>query len=97
MAWDVASFKLAFPEFEPTEEPLVSQALADASREFDPRVCGELTDRLIGLKAAHYLAIAPFGQGSRTKKATSVTTYSLTIEDLLQTKAGGPWGLGYIP
>lgn len=97
MAWTVETFKDAYPEFEPTEEPLVGQALADASLEFDPRVCGRYTERLIGLRAAHYLALAPFGQNTRTDQVTTVTTYSTTIEEILRITAGGPWTMGQLP
>jgi hypothetical protein len=97
MGWTVQSFRDAYPEFAATEEPLVTQALADAVMEFDPRVCGEYTDRLVGLRTAHYLAIAPFGQNTRTEGVDTVTTYSTTIAEILRIKAGGPWVAGYFP
>lgn len=91
MAWDVASFKAAYPEFEATPDAIVLRALTDATKSNDPAVFGSKIDRAVALTTAHDLSLSSFGTQSRLGTDSARTTYLAEWERLAQQCAGGAW------
>ena len=89
MAVDLDSFLVRFPEFEPATEPMIREALGEASRNVDPDVFKEKTDDAIKWKAAHLLAITPFGQQARLVAKDGTTTYGKHFAKLVRSVTPG--------
>lgn len=68
MALTVSTFTTRYPEFATADAGLVQSCLDDAVAELGgatnaPTVWGTVYDRAVGLRAAHFLALSPFGLG----------------------------------
>jgi hypothetical protein len=96
MSWTAAAFKARYPEFNPASDAVVTAALADAVPYIDPGLFSTDTDQAVGLKAAHILAISPFGQNARLVAEDGSTTYAKALEPLVRARAGGPWIAGQL-
>lgn len=106
MTWTPATFVAAWPEFASTlaadtamGRTVVQSALTAAASECDPRLYPDDIDHLVGLLAAHKLAVSPFGQQARVdtgdkKKADETTIYLREFNRLTSLRAGGPWTVG---
>lgn len=75
MAVDNATFLARFPEFTPATTAMVTAALGEAVRNVDESVFGDKTEDACFWKAAHLLAISPFGQQARMVSKEGDTTY----------------------
>lgn len=68
-------FLARFPEFEPASKSMIEAALDEAERNVDAELFADKTDDAIRWKAAHLLAISPFGQQARLIAKDGSTTY----------------------
>jgi hypothetical protein len=75
MAVSRASFLARFPEFEPAPPLMIDEAIAEAVTRVDSGVWGNKTDAGVRWRAAHLLAISPFGQQARLVSKDGSTTY----------------------
>lgn len=94
MAVTTASFLVRFPEFAAVDPAVIARVLADSASEVNDAVFGTLTDKAIELRAAHALAISPYGQNARLEGDTTNTTYGAEFERLARSLASGPWLIG---
>lgn len=97
MTWTPTTFRARWPEFDGVADNVVSAALADAARGVDARLFGTRTDLAVGLRAAHLLAISPYGQQARLESDKSDTTYRAEYLRMAREVAGGPWVMGQTP
>ena len=63
MAVTAAQFKTRFEEFATASDDLVDACLTDAAGQMNADVWGDLYDQGVALRAAHILALSPFGMG----------------------------------
>lgn len=94
MAWTPAAFRAVYKEFVPIADAVIQERLDAAAREVDPRRYGAETDHAVGLRAAHKLATAPFGQSARLTSDAGGSVYQVEFERLGKAKCGGPWLVG---
>lgn len=97
MAVTLASFRVAFPEFEGADDSLVQAKLDEAVLALDERVFGARFDEAVRYRAAHTLAISPFGQNARLVAKDGSTTYGTQFDAVCRACAGGPWVVGQLP
>ena len=62
---NLVTFRLRYPEFDPTSEPLVQAALDEAALSVDVTVYGQKYDAAHGALAAHLLWSGAFGTTTR--------------------------------
>ncbi|HXU01516.1 MAG TPA: hypothetical protein VN903_11010 [Polyangia bacterium] len=72
-------FVLRFPEFESADGAVVESALAYADRAVSD-TWGANRDDFLGLVAARYLALMPFGRDARLSTKEGTTTYDGEID-----------------
>ncbi len=87
MTVSAATFLVEFPEFGPTntQRPgLIEAKLAHAQRFVSTRLWGDRYDRAVYLKAAHLLAMSPFGENARLSKTSPETVYSVLWDQELE-------------
>jgi hypothetical protein len=89
MPWTADTFKAALPEFEPTDDYVVSDALAEAVQEVKTAVFGKKTDVAVKWLAAHLIALRPGSEHARLKKDQSMTIYYHRYEAILNQVAHG--------
>jgi hypothetical protein len=96
VAVDFTSFVVAFPAFRNTDRPRVEVKIAEAKRQVDEAVWGELTDDGVGYLAAHLLAIMPGGEHARLiprnakpVRGEALTTYEREYKRLMRQVASG--------
>lgn len=97
MAVTLASFRVAFPEFEGADDALVQAKLDEATNALDARVFGVRFDEAVQYFAAHRLAISPFGQNARLVAKDGSTTYGESYSSIQRACAGGGWAVGQLP
>lgn len=97
MGVTLASFRVAFPEFEGASDTLVQAKLDEATTALDERVFGVRFDEAVRYRAAHTLAISPFGQNARLVAKDGSTTYGTLFDAVCRACAGGPWVVGQLP
>ena len=97
MAWTASTFKVRYPEFNPTSDALVDAVLAEAVTELDARVFGASYATAVALLAAHKLTTGPSGQTSRLASDMGDSTYRQQLQRLKRTRAGGAWSAGQKP
>ena len=76
------NFKKRFPEFEHTDDKLISMAINEAEIEMNRNYWGEFFDVASLYLAAHKLAISPMGEPSRLEGVSEKTVYQLEYERL---------------
>ena len=93
MPLTVDTFKIRFPEFSDADVPLVSQKLDQASRGMDATVWGDLFDDGQAQKAAHLLALSPYGQQSGLRMGAGANQRTVYQEefDKLERRVGGSY------
>ena len=84
-----ADFLARFPEFEPASPSMVEAALGEAVRNVDSEIFADKTDDAVKWKAAHLLAISPFGQQARLISKTGETTYGKYFRELSRSSTPG--------
>jgi hypothetical protein len=89
MAVSRRDFLARFPEFEPASKAMVEQAIDEAGRNVDAEVFDDKTDDAIRWKAAHLLAISPFGQQARLIAKDGSTTYGTHFTALARSVTPG--------
>jgi hypothetical protein len=89
MAVTLSAWRVVYPEFNGARDPLVQASLDFAAIEVDAEVWGTKTDHGIGLLAAHYLALSPYGQNARMVAKDGSTTYGKSYESLRDSVAAG--------
>lgn len=89
MAVKFDDFICRFPEFQSAPESLVRAALKEAARHVDECVFGTQTDDAIYWKAAHILAIKPFGRNARLVNKDGSTTYGEHFMKLAKSVTAG--------
>ncbi len=89
MAVDRASFLARYPEFEPASKAMIEGEIADAIDNVDTSVFGTKTDQAVRLKAAHALALSPFGQQARLVSKSGATTYGKQFDALVRSVTPG--------
>ncbi len=89
MAVKRADFLARFPEFEPAPKAMIEAALDEAERNVDVAIFGSKTDDAVRWKAAHLLAIAPFGQQARLVSKDGSTTYEKRFDKLAKSMTPG--------
>lgn len=97
MAVTLASFRVAFPEFGEASDSLVQAKLDEATLALDARVFGVRFDEAVRYRAAHTLALSPFGQNARLVAKDGSTTYGTHLDAVTRSCAGGPWVVGQLP
>lgn len=68
-------FRAWHPEFRSAADSLVQCHLDEATLEVAADVFGAFTDKAIRLKAAHSIAMTPFGRSARLAADDGTTTY----------------------
>jgi hypothetical protein len=63
VAVTAASFKARFEEFAEAGDALIDGCLDDARAQLGETIWGSLYDQAVSLRAAHMLALSPFGLG----------------------------------
>ncbi len=91
MAVTEDDFIARFPEFEEAGVT-ISVVLDEAVRRTDGDIFGNKTDDAVMYRAAHLLAISPFGQNARMVAKDGTTIYGNELEKLILEHAGGAWG-----
>lgn len=89
MAVERRDFLSRFPEFEPASKAMIETALDEAERNVDAEVFAGKTDDAIRWKAAHLLAISPFGQQARMISKDGSTTYGKRFVELAKSMTPG--------
>jgi len=89
MAVDRRSFLARFPEFEPASKSMIEEAIDEATRNVDVDVWRDKTDDGVRWKAAHLLAITPFGQQARLMSKDGSTTYGTHFAQLMRSVTPG--------
>lgn len=87
MALDVATFVDKFPEFDEigTASPgTITQAIADAKHFVSAPIWGARYESGVLYKAAHLLAMSPFGEGARLDKKGDNSTYGVVFDSMLR-------------
>lgn len=89
MAIDRASFLQLFPEYnevndEPMCQPMIDRCLRDAQIFVDAAVWGDRYEAGVFYKAAHLLAMSPFGENARLQGDRTSSVYSVVFEDMLK-------------
>lgn len=82
MAVTVESFLSRFPEFRPGGRDLIAANIADAELRVGITAWGVKRDLAVMYKAAHQLAISPFGQQAELKAKNGGTVYQTLYESL---------------
>lgn len=82
-------FLARFPEFEPASKAMIESAIAEAGRNVDADIFDTKTDDAIRWKAAHLLAISPFGQQARLSSKDGSTTYGKRFTELARSMTPG--------
>lgn len=77
-----AEFKVLFPEFASTPDPLVESRLIWATTRTPADVWGETQEQGIGFLTAHLLALLPGAKDMRAGEEKGVTMYSRERERL---------------
>lgn len=80
----VAQFLVEFPEFAPAfarSAAFVQAKLDHAARFCDAGVWGTRYERAVYLRAAHLIAMSPFGENARLAKGSRDTIYSVMFDD----------------
>lgn len=73
---DAEDFKVRFPEFAKTPEPVLASTLSEAATQIqDEGRFGDLYDSAHGLLAAHALAMSPQGRQAKLDAANGMTIY----------------------
>lgn len=85
---DLAGFRALFPEFKTAPDPLVQSRLDQAALRVDTSVFGTRINEGHGLKAAHLLAISPYGQMARMSSKAGDSTYNVQYRELVTICAG---------
>jgi len=83
MSWTVDTFKAAMPEFEPTDDYVVTDALNEATRRTNATVFGDKIDDARKWLTAHLIAMRPGAEQARLKKETDVTIYHKEFDRLV--------------
>lgn len=94
MAVSAAQFLVEFPEFGPTntQRPgLIEAKLEHASRFVSARLWGTRYDRGVYLKAAHLLAMTPYGENARLHKTSPETVYSVLWDQEVEALPARMW------
>lgn len=89
MAVERRDFLARFPEFEPAPVSMIDSAIGEATRNVDSEVWGDKTDDGVRWKAAHLLAISPFGQQARLMSKDGSTTYGKHFAKLARSVTPG--------
>ena len=99
MTVTAASLKARWSEFTPTDDAVVTAAIAEATRRTDVRVFGDRFDDAVGLRACHLLSAGAFGQQARLdpKAGDGTTVYQAELNRLVRERAGGGWSAGQGP
>lgn len=89
MAITRASFVQQFPEFEeinaePMCQPMIDRCLTSALMFVDAAVWGARFEAGVLYKAAHLLAMTPFGENARLQGDRTSSVYSVVFEDMLK-------------
>lgn len=87
MALDVATFVDKFPEFDEIgaiSPATVEQAIADAKHFCSASIWGSRYESAVLYKAAHLLAMSPFGEGARLDKKGEQSTYGVVFDNMLK-------------
>ena len=82
MAMSLDKFKVLFPEFGQTPDPVLQAHLDQAAVEFDVVVWRGLLEGAHGLLTAHKLSCSPYGQAARLNAKDGRTTYLAEYERL---------------
>lgn len=78
-----------FPEFKRASEAMVLEMIAQAERSVDTGVFGDRTDDAVLWKAAHLLALSPFGRAAKLIEQDGGTTYGSNYASIVLECAGG--------
>lgn len=99
MTVTAASLKARWTEFGPTDDAVVTAAIAEATRRTDVRVFGDRFDDAVALLAADQLSVGAFGQQARLdpKAGDGTTVYAAALAKLRRERAGGGWSAGQGP
>jgi hypothetical protein len=89
VAFTNADFRILYPEMARLPNGQVDAFIALAALDVDPAIWGAETDHGIGLRAAHYAALAPQGQQARLASVKGQTTYGIQFEALRDKVAAG--------
>jgi len=73
------AFLARYPEFNTAPDGMVAAALAEATLAVGD-VWEDLRDEIIGLEAAHRLAISPFGRDAKMSSGLGKSTYGEQLE-----------------
>ena len=76
------AFLVRYPEFRTASPALVQAVLDEATGELSVSVYGAKFDTAVGIKAAHLLAISPFGRPLRLVKEDGKTVYEERLAEL---------------
>ena len=76
------TFLRRFPEFRDADPCLIEMALAEAKKELNPKLWGELYQTGLMFLAADKLAMSPMGEAVRLEGSSNQTTYRLEFERL---------------
>ena len=85
MALDVTTFVAKFPEFDEigTVSPdTITQAIEDAKEFCDSTIWGSRYESGVLYKAAHMLAMSPFGETARLDKKGEQSTYGVVFDSM---------------
>jgi hypothetical protein len=98
---DYASFTVAFPEFAATPQAFVESRLAAAAHHVSAARWGDRYAYAVALKAAHMLALSPYGEHMRLSKTSPETIYGQLFKEELNALpvrmmvvGGGGWPFG---
>lgn len=88
MSATLATFKVQFPEFANSGDPLLQAHLDAALLEIGP-VWGALADQGQMYLAAHKLALSPYGQNAKMVAKDGTTTYQVHYQRLVGIVSSG--------
>lgn len=89
MSWTVDTFKAAMPEFEPTDDYVVEDALVEATRRTNSTVYNTKLDDARKWLTAHLIAIRPGAEQARLSKEIDITIYYKEFERVRNEMAFG--------
>lgn len=83
----IDEFRQWHQEFRSASDDLIGLHLASATLKVAPDVYGEFTEDAIRLKAAHSLAMTPFGQSARLVAEDGSTIYEKQLATIRRSTA----------
>ena len=91
MAASYATFIVSFPELEPAGQPLIEAKIAEAELRVvpvgDTITNSAIRDLFVAYRAAHLLALSPYGMTAKLVSKDGSTTYGKQLEELNLTLA----------